>query len=165
MVRACNIAEAFWRQAHGAVRAREFKCLSDEIAHAPAQVSSPTDQLKWGSEVTFVGTWMPERGSFLARLVERGVPLTIWGDGWSKAKEWQMLRPHWRGPGLYDDDDYAMAVQCAKVCIGMLSKGNRDLCTTRSFEIPRLGGSCSALSATSEHLALYSGRRRGGVLE
>ena len=65
-----------------------------------------------------------------------------------------MLRPHWRGPGLYDDDDYAMAVQCAKVCIGMLSKGNRDLCTTRSFEIPRLGGLLCA-ERTSEHLALY----------
>jgi hypothetical protein len=90
----------------------------------------------------------------MAYLVQHGIPLAIWGDRWSKAPEWPILRPHWRGPGLYDDNSYAMAVQCAKVCLGMLSKGNRDLCTQRSFEIPSLGGLLCA-ERTPEHQSLY----------
>jgi hypothetical protein len=35
-----------------------------------------------------------------------------------------------------------------------MSKGNRDLCTTRSFEIPQLGGVFCG-ERTSEHLSLY----------
>jgi spore maturation protein CgeB len=97
---------------------------------------------------------MPERGPFLAALIRLGVPLTIYGDRWHKAKEWKTLRPYWRGPGLRNDDDYASAVQAAKICLGLLSKGNRDLSTTRSFEIPLLGGVLCA-ERTSEHLQLY----------
>jgi hypothetical protein len=115
---------------------------------------SAGDHRKWDSEIAFVGTWMPERGPFLAELVERRLPLTIYGDRWHKAKEWPLLKPHWRGPGLYNDDDYARAIQCAKVCLGLLSKGNRDLHTTRSLEIPFLGGLFCA-ERTPEHLALY----------
>ena len=151
VVRDCNIAEAFKAGARDVLRVHRS---SDEVAHASRKLS-PSDQAKWGSEVAFIGTWMPERGPFLARLVERGVPLTIWGNRWSRAKEWPILRRHWCGPGLYMNEDYAMAVQCAKVCIGLLSKGNRDLCTQRSIEIPRLGGDLCA-ERTSEHLALYA---------
>jgi spore maturation protein CgeB len=151
VVRDCNVAEA---HKLGAVDVLRVHRSSDEVAHAPRKLS-PSDREKWGSEVAFIGTWMPERGPFLARLVECGVPLALWGNGWSRAKEWPILRRHWRGPGLEKDDDYAMAVQCAKVCLGLLSKGNRDLCTTRSFEIPQLGGVFCA-ERTSEHLALYT---------
>jgi hypothetical protein len=46
-------------------------------------------------------------------------------------------------------------VQSAKICIGLLSKENRDLHTTRSMEIPSLGNLLCA-ERTSEHLALYN---------
>jgi spore maturation protein CgeB len=151
VVRDCNVAEAHKLGAEDVLRVHRS---ADEVAHSP-RILSRGERAKWGSEVAFIGTWMPERGPFLARLVERGVPLTIWGDRWSKAKEWRILRTHWRGPGLYKDDDYAMAVQCAKVSIGLLSKGNRDLCTQRSFEVPQLGGVLCG-ERTTEHLALYA---------
>jgi spore maturation protein CgeB len=151
VVRDCNIAEAFRAGARDVLRVHRS---SDEVAHAPRKLSLD-DKAKWASEVAFIGTWMPERGPFMAYLVEHGIPVTIWGDRWSKADEWPILRPYWRGPGLHKDGDYAMAVQCAKVCIGMLSKGNRDLCTQRSFEIPQLGGVLCA-ERTSEHLDLYT---------
>jgi len=150
VVRDCNVTEACKM---GAIDVLRVYMSSDEVIHAPRKLS-PGDRAKWQSEVAFIGTWMPERGPFMAYLIEHGIPLTIWGDRWSKADEWPVLRSHWRGPGLYDDDSYAMAVQCAKVCIGMLSKGNRDLCTQRSFEIPHLGGVLCA-ERTPEHLALY----------
>jgi len=150
VVRDCNVSEAYEM---GAAAVLRVHMSSDEVAHAPRKLS-PGDRAKWQSDVAFIGTWMPERGPFMAYLVEHGISLTIWGDRWSKADEWPVLRSHWRGPGLYDDDSHAMAVQCAKVCIGMLSKGNRDLCTQRSFEIPQLGGVLCA-ERTPEHLSLY----------
>lgn len=47
-----------------------------------------------------------------------------------------------------------MAIQCARVNLGLLSHENRDLHTTRSLEIPALGGLLCA-ERTHEHLALY----------
>ena len=43
------------------------------------------DEEKWRSDVIFIGTWMPERGSFFLRLIELGLPLKIYGTGWQKA--------------------------------------------------------------------------------
>jgi hypothetical protein len=51
-------------------------------------------------------------------------------------------------------EEYATAIQAAKVCLGLLSKGNRDLHTRRSVEVPALGGLLCA-ERTSEHLDLF----------
>lgn len=150
VVRQCNIAEALDA---GAPDVLYVFRSADELAHAPRHICQE-DLDKWGSEVLFLGTWMPERGPFLARLGELGVPLAIHGNRWQKAPEWPALRTHWRGPGVNDDTDYSKAIQCAKVCLGLLSKGNRDLSTQRSFEIPHLGGVLCA-ERTVEHSALY----------
>jgi spore maturation protein CgeB len=150
VVRKCNVSEAL---SGGARDVLLVSRSADEVAHAPRNLSQE-ERLHWSSEVVFVGTWMPERGPFMARLIKLGVPLTIYGLGWHKATEWPALRPYWHGPGLYNDEDYAKAVRCAKVCLGLLSKGNRDLVTQRSFEIPYLGGVLCA-ERTPEHEALY----------
>jgi hypothetical protein len=103
--------------------------------------------------VVFVGTWMPERGGFVAELVRRGLPLAIYGDFWPKAAEWTELKAVWRGPAVYGDD-YAKAIQCSKIALGLLSKGNRDHHTTRTAEIPALGGLLCA-ERTDEHTQLF----------
>jgi spore maturation protein CgeB len=125
---------------------------SDEIAHAPRAVSDAEAQ-RWRSEVLFLGTWFPERGPFLVELMKLGVPLTIRGANWQKAREWPILKPFFKG-GHLEGDEYALALQCAKVSLGLLSKGNRDLHTTRSLEIPALGGLLCA-ERTAEHLQMY----------
>lgn len=150
VVRECNVAEA--RSLH----AKDVMLVdrsADEVAHAP-RVLTEEDLRNWSSEVAFVGTWMPERGPFLARLVQLGVPLAIYGDRWERAPEWPQLMPFWRGAGLYIDEEYSKAIQCAKVCIGLLSKGNRDTCTQRSFEVPYLESALCA-ERTDEHQSLY----------
>jgi spore maturation protein CgeB len=101
----------------------------------------------------FLGTWFPERGPFLLELIELGVPLTIRGANWQKAREWPELKGYFKG-GQLEGDEYAIALQCAKVNLGLLSKGNRDLHTTRSLEIPALGALLCA-ERTTEHLELY----------
>jgi hypothetical protein len=149
VVRDCNVSEAFARGARNVLRVHRS---ADEVAHAPRQISQK-DWQKWASQILFVGTWMPERGPFMARLVDLGVPLSIYGGRWQKAREWPTLASCWRGPAL-KKEDYAMAIQCAKVSLGLLSKENRDLTTQRSFEIPYLGGVLCA-ERTSEHSGLY----------
>jgi len=150
VVRDCNVPEAI---REGARKVLRVHMSADERAHSPRQITRE-EHKRWASEVAFVGTWMPERGPFIAKLIALGVPLSIYGDRWHKAPEWPLIRRYWRKPGLYNDDDYAKAIQCAKVNLGLLSKGNRDLTTTRSYEIPFLGGVLCA-ERTCEHTALY----------
>jgi len=150
VLRTANIAEA---AALGAKRTMRVNFSADEVAHAPRTLTEE-DHCRWNSDVVFVGTWMPERGPFMAKLLQRGVPLTIYGGRWHKAKEWPLLQPAWKGPATTTDDEYAKAIQCAKISIGLLSKGNRDLQTQRTFEVPRLGTLLCA-ERTTEHQQLY----------
>ena len=129
VVRNENIAEAYSLRANYVVRVYRS---ADEISHAPRQLNLK-DHKTWDSDVLFLGTWFPERGPFLLDLILRGVPLTIRGSNWHKAPEWPKLKNHWKG-GSIVGDDYAKAIQCAKVNLGLLSKENRDLHTTRSLE-------------------------------
>jgi spore maturation protein CgeB len=149
VVRAENVAEAKKLGARDVMRV--FRS-SDEVAHSP-RVISPADAERWKADVLFLGTWFPERGPFLVELIELGVPLSIRGANWKKAREWPTLRQYFKGDHL-QGDDYALALQCARVSLGLLSKGNRDLHTTRSLEIPALGGLLCA-ERTSEHLEMY----------
>jgi hypothetical protein len=126
---------------------------ADEVAHQPCDLTAD-DRLRFASDVTFIGTWMPERGPFMAELIKRDVPLSIWGDRWQKAPEWRTIAPHWRGPAIWDAYEYGATIQCAKISLGLLSKGNRDMHTRRSVEIPALGGLLCA-ERTAEHLTLY----------
>jgi spore maturation protein CgeB len=149
VVRSENVAEA---ERLGAKDVLRLYMSSDEVAHAPRRVTAE-DAERWHSDVLFLGTWFPERGPFLVELIELGVPLTIRGANWQKAREWPILKSVFKG-GQLKGDDYALALQCATVNLGLLSKGNRDLHTTRSMEIPSLGALLCAVR-TEEHLAMY----------
>ncbi len=150
VVREENVAEA---KAHGLSNVIRVWRSADEIAHRPREIT-PDHIKQWGSDVCFIGTWMPERGPFMAELVKADIPLSIFGDQWHKAPEWPLLAPHWRGAGQSDPDIYARIIQTSKVCLGLLSRGNRDRHTTRSLEIPALGGLFCA-QRTDEHMTLY----------
>lgn len=150
VIRDCNVAEAL---AFGAKNVSRIFLAADEVAHAQRKIAD-IDSVAWRSEVTFVGTWMPERGPFLEALVKEGIPLSIYGDRWERAPEWPTLARFWRGPGIYDPEDYARAIQCSKICLGLLSKENRNRHTSRSMEIPYLGALLLA-ERTDEHLELY----------
>ncbi|MFZ5448751.1 MAG: CgeB family protein [Thermodesulfobacteriota bacterium] len=147
-VRQVNVAEAY---AHGAKKVVRVFMSIDEL-DGPREIT-PQDRLRFSHDVLCIATWMPERGPFLAELIKAGVPLTIYGNGWQKAPEWPTLQSAWQGPAMYGDD-YIKPLQLAKVSLGLLSKGNRDLHTLRTFDIPYCGGLFCA-ERTSEHLALY----------
>lgn len=150
VVRDVNITEV---EALGAKKVVRVFRSADEVSHHPLDLTED-DHARWNSDVLFIGTWMPGRDTFLMSLLERGVPLAIRGARWQKAPEWTRLKNHWRGDHV-EGADYARAIQCARVNLGLLSAANRDLHTTRSLEIPSLGGLLCA-ERTSEHLALYT---------
>jgi spore maturation protein CgeB len=148
VVRPVNVPEAY---ARGARKVLQVFMAVDEL-DGPRELT-PQDRLRFSHDVLFIGTWMPERGPFLAAMLQAGVPLAIYGNDWQKAPEWSTLKSVWQGPAIYGDD-YIKAIQLAKISLGLLSKGNRDLHTTRTFEIPYCGGLLCA-ERTSEHLQLY----------
>jgi spore maturation protein CgeB len=150
VVREENVAEAKKLGARAVVRVYRS---ADEVSHAPRPLTDH-DHHRWDTDVLFLGTWFPERGPFLLELIRLGVPLAIQGPHWHKAPEWPHLKSHWKG-GAISGDDYAKAIQCAKVNLGLLSRENRDLHTTRSLEIPALGALLCA-ERTSEHVSMYN---------
>jgi glycosyl transferase family 1 len=126
----------------------------DEVAHHPFADKAMIPEA-FRSEVAFIGTWMrgEKRDEFLLELIKKGVPLSIWGNAWEKSHLYPQLKTALRGPNL-EGRDYIAAIQGAKICVGLLSAGNRDLHTTRSFEVPYAGGLLCA-KWTTEHAALY----------
>ena len=148
VVRSVNVSEAY---ARGAKKVLRVFMAVDEL-DGPREITSQ-DRRRFPHEVLFIGTWMPERGSFLRELMQADVPLAMYGNSWQKAPEWPQLHAVWQGPAIYGDD-YLKAIQLAKISLGLLSKGNRDLHTTRTFEIPYCGGLLCA-ERTDEHLQLY----------
>jgi hypothetical protein len=126
----------------------------DEVEHAPfaSDLDIPST---FKSDVAFIGTWMrfEKRDEFLLELVAKGVPISIWGDRWEKSPHFGKLKSYWRGNALRGRD-YVAAIQGSKICLGMLSKGNRDLHTQRSLEVPFAGGLFCA-ERTTEHQELY----------
>lgn len=149
VMRAENITEAYTAGARKVIRVYNS---ADEVAHAPLPLT-PEDDAQWASDVSFIGTWLPERGPLLAKLLVLGVPLKIYGERWHKAKEWSILKSAWAGSGL-QGENYVKGIQYAKVCLGLLSKSTRDLHTTRSVEIPYIGSVLCA-ERTFEHEAMY----------
>lgn len=150
VVREPNVREAL---AAGARKVARVFMSYDPVAHQPA--ATPAGQPEPpGAEVLFAGTWMPERGPFLTALLDRGVPVTICGDLWQKAAEWPRLRSCWQGPAVYGQE-YVAAIRKAKIVLGLLSKGNRDLHTQRSAEVPCIGGAAFVAERTAEHAQLY----------
>lgn len=126
----------------------------DEIMHKPIEnISDISDKFK--SEVAFIGAWMQneKRDEFLLALAEKGIPISIWGGRWEKSIYWRQLKQYYRGDSL-SGLEYVSAIQGSKICLGFLSKGNRDLHTQRSLEIPFIGGLFCA-ERTNEHLDLY----------
>lgn len=142
----------------GAKRTLKVMMSYDEIAHALTSDVEVPESLR--SDVAFVGTWMRGEGrdEFILELDAAGVPVSIWGDRWPKSRHWKRLEKCWRGPAI-SSDTYRSVIRGAKLCLGLLSSGNRDEHTTRSFEIPAIGGLLCA-KRTPEHMQLYEDRKQ-----
>lgn len=136
---------------HGARRAVFVPRTFDPVAHHPSRTGKSKPRQ---GGVVFVGTHMPERGGFLKVLLDRGVPLKIHGDRWQRDRHWRALKKAWAGPALFGAA-YVRVIHEASVALGLLSLGNRDEDTTRSVEIPFIGGAVFCAQRTPVHLRMY----------
>lgn len=131
----------------------------DPKIHYPVN-ASPEERAYYEGEVAFLGTFRPERADFLARLtgVLGDIRLNVWGGGWNKMtrldfilswKRWNRLRKRVRFKELWCAE-MGKAIASNKICLGLLYHANRDLHTSRSFEIPACRGFMLA-ERTDEH--------------
>jgi hypothetical protein len=109
----------------------------------------------FGSDITFVGHCERHYARCLRAAVGAGGRLRVWGPDWPRyARLHGWARPHVAGGPLWSDD-YPLALSCAKVCLGLLSKKFPETVTTRTFEIPACG-SLMLAERTDDHRALFA---------
>jgi len=130
---------------------RVWRCY-DEVEHR-LLIEKESAEAQFRSEVSFIGTRMENREEMLVELIQRGVPISLWGNGWRGGRYWSKIQPFYRGEGLHNQD-YVSAIIYSKLNLCFLSKLNRDSHTTRSSEIPYAGGVLLA-PRTDEHCSMF----------
>jgi spore maturation protein CgeB len=109
----------------------------DETIHRPVQVSQQ-DKIKYGANVSFVGTYEKYRAQSLTYLAQQGISVRVWGNGWARVKD-KLPGLVIEGRAVYDHE-YVKVICASKINLCFLRKENRDLQTCRSIEIPACGG-------------------------
>jgi hypothetical protein len=127
----------------------------DPYQHHPI-VLSPAEMAEFSADVSFIGSYEDARARSLLHLAANGVAVRVWGNGWDQ-------------PGLRHDNlriearplvnrvgrlDFSKGISGSRINLCFLRKRNRDQHTSRSFEIPAVGGFMLA-ERTDEHLRLY----------
>jgi spore maturation protein CgeB len=121
------------------------------FVHRPMALT-PAEKESLGGQVGFIGQFEDDRARLLAFLAEQGIRVKVWGD-WPR--RWRNYHPNLLVMGApVWGDDYARALGAFDINLVFLHKGNRDLQTTRSIEIPACGGFMLA-ERTGEHLRLF----------
>ena len=67
-------------------------------------VLESSDVTKFKTEVGFVGTYEENRASYIAYLIENGIPVSITGNDWPAKAYWNIIKPFYKGPSIYGDE-------------------------------------------------------------
>lgn len=120
--------------------------------HAPIAIDDE-QRIRWGAAVSFVGTYEAARENDILALAQAGINVRVWGNGWPD--------PERRPTGLSIEnrpvygDDYRRVVAASDINLCFLRKGNRDLQTCRSLELPAMGA-CMLHEASPEVESLFT---------
>jgi spore maturation protein CgeB len=97
------------------------------------------ERRRLGGPVGFIGHWEPVTEHLLAHVAAAGIPVKIYGGSWDDADAQGPL-----GDGIQHrlvwGEEYARAICCFDVNVGIVSKWNRNHTASRTFQIPALGG-------------------------
>jgi spore maturation protein CgeB len=103
--------------------------------------------------VTFVGTCIDNRTRLIEYLLEKGIPVHVFGGLWEKRSDLPARFPgHFHG--LVQGEEYAAVIRQSKICLGLVSSSNHDEWTMRTFEVPACAGTLLA-ERTPTHEALF----------
>jgi len=114
---------------------------------------SPTEVIKWKSQMLFVGHYEPHTEQHIVALVEAGLSVTVYGPGWHRARNAKRLQNYIRFHPL-EGQDYVNALKTAEIGLCVVSKWNYNQTAARSFEIPACGTFLLAVR-TPQHLECY----------
>ncbi len=133
----------------------------DKHTHRPLPITDE-DRERLGADVGFIGTFEQDRAEKMLFLAKNGVPVRIWGNGWSGwVNKHAKLRVENRP--IYGDD-YIKAICATKINLCFLRKMNRDLQTDRTMEIPACGAFMLA-ERTVEHQRLFEEGREAAFFD
>lgn len=127
----------------------------DSDQHMPLDLS-PAETEELAADVSFIGSYAPERAEVLNFLAGNGISVTVWGNGWDG---FSGASPHLsmkRQPLVNTARDlrFTKGINASRINLGFLRKVNRDLQTDRSIEIPACGGFMLA-ERSDEHERLF----------
>ena len=127
----------------------------DPKQHYPIEITE-SEKTALGSDVTFIGSYAPERGRILHYLSQNGITIRVWGNGWEKFNSKSFHLKIERKPLVNNLEDllFTKGIIASKINLGFLRKANRDLQTDRSIEIPACGGFLLT-ERTLEHERLF----------
>jgi spore maturation protein CgeB len=115
----------------------------DPEVHAPVALDDK-DRAKFVCDASFIGSWSPKKEALL-RAVRQALPeidIKIWGNRWERAQGDL-------GSAIQScavtGREYAKAISASRINVAILTEARReassgDLTTTRTFEIPAIGG-------------------------
>jgi len=92
---------------------------------------------KYSTEIVLIATWFKERGMLVKDILDSGLKIKVYGNGWEKDKNLKKIQ-HAVSPGV-NHNEYKKIIQNARIAICLPSAGNQDDITNRSLEIPTLG--------------------------
>jgi len=122
-----------------------------EADHRPR----PNPRSRHLGRVVFIGFAERKRFDFMNFLAANGIEVDVYGSAWERGSYRREAHPNLKlhmKPLL--GDDYADAISNAAISLCFLRELNRDLHTSRTFEIPACGGFMLA-ERTDEHAALF----------
>ncbi|CAN5338999.1 hypothetical protein BH11BAC5_BH11BAC5_30210 [soil metagenome] len=95
----------------------------------------PEDEKRYGTSIGFVGTYEDIRATYIAYLIEQGIPVSVIGNDWPNGACWDIIKPYYRGPSVFEGE-YVKSVNGMKIALHFLRHANRDEQDSRTFEIP-----------------------------
>ena len=132
-----NVAELL---RSGAQKAVFLPHAVDASCHHPLKVS-PEEKKKIGSDIVFVGTYADDkRVEYLEKLCNDGYDIKIYGNGWDNIpRNFCLKRNNCVRFKAFFCSDLSRVFNASKIALAFLRKHNRDLQTSRTYEIPACG--------------------------
>lgn len=133
----------------------------DRNVHRPIALTQ-AEQAKWGTDVSFVGTFERDRAEQMLYVAKQGIVVNVWGSNWQVwKKQHSNLRIMRRA--IYNEE-FIKVLCSSKINLNFLRKANRDLHTSRSLEIPACGA-FMLTERTEEHQELFVEDREAAFFE
>jgi len=147
--RAVNIPEL---KKYGAKRVEICYRSYDPALHRPVTLNTE-DITKYKTQVGFIGTHEIYREEYIVYLIKNNIPVSITGNDWQNAKQWNVIKPYYKGLSVYGDA-YVKTINGFDIALHFLRRANRDEQDSRTFEIPACGTFMLA-EKSGVHLSLF----------